>query len=552
MSSNAQSVINELNYVIGGFTSQVDAKIDTIDKQTAITRQTADSALEKIHTFKEQMIADEQMQSAHENILRLDQVIREKFESNIKVRKTVSGVVKDFDINLCRNSTIAELSEELWITSSRYWLSFALIAISAWVNDSKALANNAINESVRANEIKSNLFFCLVNLRFGRLDAAKKWLTEYFKAVVPDEMKDETAILLQSYINGVFGTDKSLEYEVQSIVDEWVKTVNLDENLSAELVADFEGYIEKINVGRSCSCPILSKYCSTASELQVLYIESFKYEKLIELVESLDVELIVQNASNYKQRIDAIVSDLITNYDEEEQEIKNQREYYQLIMDNKGNMEAAEQQYEERMRVRNQTQNIGRKLLDWAIYKNSNEVDIHVRKFAFQNAKEWFLRALENWSSAFEAKFPTSYPIKIDDWSCVSNGEDQYELEQNFREHLEEHKYQKMYFNKPNITLLVWLLIFVAGGLAITLYVMPNALLPEWGTYVAYALFGLAAVFAVIIAIRCATAGRKFRKMVNEKLDIFAGCMSELTEIRKVYFENIQNKNKLFNLTEYL
>lgn len=541
MSSNAQNVINELNSVIGGFTTQVDAKIDTIDKQTAITRQTANTALQKIRTFREQMIADEQMQSAHENILRLDQVIREKFESNIKVRKTVSGVVKDFDINLCRNSTIAELSEELWITSSRYWLSFALIAISAWVNDSKALANNAINEAVRTNEIKSNLFFCLVNLRFGRLETAKKWLTEYFKSVVPDELREETAILLQSYINGVFGTDKSLEYEVQNVVEEWVKTINLNEELSAELIADFEGYIGNIRVDQAFSCPTLAKYCTVTEELRTPYLESYKYAKLIELVESLDVDLIVQNASDYKQRIDAIIADLITNFDEEEQEIKNQREYYQLIMDNKGDMEVAERQYEERMRVRNQTQNIGRKLLDWAIYKNSDEIDIHVRKFAFQNAKEWFLRALENWSSAFEAKFPTSYPIKIGDWSCVSNGEDQYEYEQNLREHLEEHKYQKMYFNKPNILMMVCFAVLLAVG-----FLVLNT------PVLSYALFGVAAVFAVIVAVRCATAGRKLRKMINEKLEIFAGCMSELSEIRRVYFDNIQNKNKLFNLSEHL
>ncbi len=552
MSYDTNSVINELNSVINGFTSQVDEKIDTIDKQTEVARQTANTALEKIQTFKEKMIADEQMQSAHENILRLDQVIREKFESNFKVRKTVSGVVKDFDINLCRNSTIAELSEELWITSSRYWLSFALIAISAWVNDSKSLAKNAVNESVRTNSIKSNLFFCLINLRFGRMEAAKKWLTEYFKVVVPDEMKDETAILLQSYINGVFGTDKSLEYEVQSVIDEWIKTINLNEELCEELISDFEGYIENINVEQTCKCSTLNKHCSVASKLKNPYIESFKYEKLIKLIESLDVDLIVQNASNYKERIDAIISDLISNYDEEEQDIKNQRDYYQLIIDNQGDMEAAEQQYDERMRIRNQTQNIGRKLIEWAIYKDSNEIDIHVRKFAFQNSKEWFLHALDNWSTSFESQFPMSYPITIDDWSCESNGEDQYELEQNFNEHLQKHKYQKMYFNKTNIKLFIFLLVFVLGGLAIIMFVMPNSLLPEWGNYLAYALFGITGIFALVLIIRCATAGKKFRKMVNEKLNIFSSCMTELTEIRKVYFANIQNKNKLYNLTEHL
>ena len=540
--SNVQGVINQLNSVIGGFTSQVDSKIQAIDNQAAVTRQTAATALAKINQFREDMIADEQMQSAHENILRLDQVIREKFESNIKVRKTVSGVVKDFDINLCRNSTIEELSEELWISSSRYWLSYALIALSAWVNDSRSLAGNAVSEAVRMRPLKSNLFFCLVNLRFGRLDSAKRWLTEYFKAVVPTELQDETAILLQSYINGVFGTDKSLENEVQTVVDEWVQTIEMDDTLSAELVRDFEGYIAKIPVNEKFNCQNLAKYCSNTAALKGPYMESFKYAKLISLIESLDVESIVQNASNYKQRIDAVISDLITNYDEEEQDIKNQREYYQLIMDNKGNMDAAEAQFEERMNLRNQTQNIGRKLIDWAIYKSSDEVDIHVRKFAFQNAKGWFTSALEKWSTKFESAFPTSYPMQIDDWAFESNGEDQYEQETNFRAHLEENKLQKMYFNKPNIMMAIFFVIALIGAF-VSLGGVP---------ILAYILFAAAAVLFVVVLVRCLTAGSKFRKMVNEKLAILTACMNELIEIRRVYFQNIQNKNKLFNLTEHL
>ena len=546
MSSNAQSIINELNSVIGGFTSQVDSRIHTIDQQTEITRRTASNALEKINTFKEGMIANEQMQAAHENILRLDQVIREKFESNIKVRKTVSGVVKDFDINLCRNSTIEELSEELWITSSRYWLSFALIAISAWVNDSKTLADNAISESVRTNDIKSNLFFCLVNLRFGRTDIARMWLTDYFESVVPTEVRDETAILLQSYINGVFGTDKALQAEVQDVIDQWVKEINIDETLSEELVQDYERYILNINVDKKFACPNLARYCSNAAELREPYLESFKYEKLITLIQSLDVESIVQNAANYKQRIDAIISDLITNYDEEEQEIKNQREYYQLVMDNKGNIEAAEAQYDERMKIRNMTQNFGRKLLSWSIYKTSEEVDIHVRKFAFQNSKSWFVPALERWSTGFEEKFPTTYPITIGDWSCVSNGEDQYEQETSFREHLEEHKYRKMYFNATNIKMFVFFALALIAGIVFMTSV------PEFGLYIG--LIGLAAalVLAIVIIVRCATAGSKFRKMVNDNLSILAACMAELAQIRNTYYANIQNKNELFNLIEHL
>jgi len=74
----------------------------------------------------------------------------------------------------------------------------------------------------------------------------------------------------------------------------------------------------------------------------------------------------------------------------------------------------------------------------------------------------------------------------------------------------------------------------------------------DWAIYVGIGFYSLAGIFAIVIIIRCATAGRKFRKMVNEKLSILTKCMAELTEIRRVYFENIQNKNKLFNLTEHI
>lgn len=550
--SNTQQVLNEFNKVVGGFTSQVDERIRTIDEQTAATRKSADTALDKIRRFRKQVIADEQMQAAHENVLRLDQVIREKFESNIKVRKTVMGVVKDFDINLCRNSTIEELSQELWITSSRYWLSFALIAISAWVNDSKTLADNAVTEAYRTNDIKSSLFFCLLNLRFGRTEVAKRWLTQYFRTVVPEDLQEETAILLQAYVNGVFGTDKSLEYEVQKVVDEWIRTINQNQEMSAELIGDYERYIQSINVPEEFKCSTLVQYCSTAMDMKTPYLESFKFAKLLSIVKSLDVESIVQNAANYKARIDAIITDLITNYDEEEESVKEQREYYQLIMDNKGDVEAAEAQFDERMKVRHKKQNFGRKLLEWAIYKTSDDVNVHVRKFAFQNSRGWFLTALENWSAGFEDKFPTEYPIKIDDWSCVSNGEDQYEHEQNFREHLEKNKYKKMYFNTPNIVMLVFMLLLAGAGAAGMFYLIPQGGLPDWAPYVCYGLFGVAALLFVIILVRCLTAGSKFRKMVNAKLAILSRCMYELTETRRVYYENLSIKDQLYSLTEHL
>ena len=40
--------------------------------------------------------------------------------------------------------------------------------------------------------------------------------------------------------------------------------------------------------------------------------------------------------------------------------------------------------------------------------------------------------------------------------------------------------------------------------------------------------------------------------MVNAKLAILSRCMYELTETRRVYYENLSIKDQLYSLTEHL
>ena len=229
--SYAQQAISNLDQTINSFKSRVDVKVSDVSSSTASIQATTNRIYENIERFKNDLMHGEESQIAHENILRIDQIIKEQFSNHIAIRRTVMGVVRDFDINLVRNSTIQELSEELWITSSRYWLSYALIAITAWVNNYPDVAKNALAESGRKDSIKTTLFFCLMNLRFGRMEAAKKWFHEYFKTLDPTMLQQETAILLQSFLNGIFGKDKELEQEVIELIDEWITIINDNEQI---------------------------------------------------------------------------------------------------------------------------------------------------------------------------------------------------------------------------------------------------------------------------------------------------------------------------------
>jgi len=532
--SNASSAIESLSRTISTFQSRVDVKVNNVHDSTLKIQATTDKVYENINKFKTDMLHGEEKQIAHENILRIDQIIKEQFSNHATIRRVVLGVVRDFDINLVRNSTIQELSEELWITSSRYWLSYALMAITAWVNNYPDIAKNALAESGRKDAIKTTLFFCLLNLRFNRMEAAKIWFREYFKTLDPAMLQQETAVLLQSFLSGIFGKDKELEQNVIDLIDEWMEIISNNEQITNELVDAYESYISNMNVPVQFSYKAIEQFCTENTAIKKSYADVAKYVKLIEFVKTLDVEAEPQDDENYKSRIDAIMVNLISNYDAEELELKNQQEYYRFIVENNGEVEKAQAQYDDMMELQNEHFNIGKQMMKWAIYDDDTQTNIYVRKFGFQNTRTWFKSAVNNWDAKLQAAFPNEYHLEIDTWSGVSNGQDQAEQTTSMKNYYENNKFQNMYVNSLNIAAI--LVLFASVGLAfVTLYALIAT--------------GLSAGF---LAFNILSAKKRYAIRVRYALDCLAACMAEIVDFRRYYEEKRANKDELLSIVEFI
>lgn len=534
MANTSYNAINQLNETIGSFKSKVDVKIDAVNTSTASIQAATDRIYDSISKFKEDMIQNEEKQLAHENILRIDQILKEQFGNHEAIRKTVMGVVKDFDINLVRNSTIQEISEELWITSSRYWLSYALMAITAWINSYQEVAGNALAECMRRDPVKATLFFCLFNLRFGRNDVAKLWFFEYLKTLDPTMIQQESSVLLQAYLNGLFGTDKQLEHDVNNVIKNWIVELNAHQEIADELTGAYQKYIQLMPPAKECSYSALSAVCDNYEEIKRSYANVSKYEKLIAEIDAMNVELEEQTDANYRSRIDAILTALISNYDKEEIELKNQRAYFNFIIDNNGQVDAAQKQFEEYQTVQNESFNIGKQMVRWAVYDEQGETDIHVKKFGLQNTKEWFTAAVEKWALMLQETQPFDFKLSIDTWTSVSNGEDQTEQVENMKQYYSNHKFQLMYVNPYNIVALVVLILSV--GLA---FVTPYSLVAT----------ALAAGFLIFRIIK---AGREFPVRVNTAVAHLNACMIELADFKEFYGDESDKKNILLGKVEYL
>ena len=532
--SNASQAIYRLNESINSFQDRVNQPISNVYQSSANVHSTTTEIYNGIQDFKRKMMHGEETQLAHENVIRIDQIVKERFSEYETIRKTVMGIVRDFDVNLVRNSTIQELSEELWITSSRYWLSYALIAITAWVNNYPEVARNALSECGRRDAIKTTLFFCLMNLRFGRMEPAKAWFCEYIKTLDPTMLQQETAVLLEAFLNGIFGADKELEHEVLDLIEQWMKILNQDAKACEELVGEYQRYIENLRSPAEFSYAAISEFCQNRDEVRKSYEEVTKYDLLVDLVNGLDVENTEQNDENYKDRVDAVLTSLISRYDEEELELKNEQAYYRFVVENQGDTDKAKAQYQQLQNLQSENFNIGKQMMRWAIFDDDTATNPQVRKFGFQNTKNWFSDAVKRWDTALQQAKPVNYSLSIDTWTGVSNGADQAEMAESMKNHFETNKFQNMFINTPNLALA--LLVVLSAGMAfVTIYSLV-------ATIIAGALLGF----------RCYKAIQEYPKRVNAALDHLNTCLAEIAEYNQYYAEKRQQRDSLISHVEFI
>lgn len=545
--SSVNSVINNLNNSVESFQSQVNVHVQNVDTSTRKVQDTAESVYKRVEQFRQDIMHGEEKQIAHENIMRLDQVIKEQFGNYDAIRKTIIGVVRDFDINLVRNSTIEELSEELWITSSRYWLSYALLAVTAWVNNYPEVAKNALSESARKDEIKTSLFFCLLNLRFERIQTAREWFKVYCRTLNPVMLQQETAVMIQAFMGGVFGKDKQLEHEVAGIINEWIHIISEDAEICQGLVNSYEAYFENSPVKVKCQYDMIKSFCANSDEIEKSFLDVSKYDGFIQLLDELNVEEKLQTDENYKSRVDAVLNSLITNYDEEERELKEEQQYYRLIIDNEGDKQKAEKQFEEIQSLRAEGFNIGKQMVDWAVYSNDGQTDVQVRKFGLKSTKDWFKSAIENWTVKIRERCPLQYHLSIDGWNSTSNGRDLDDQRVAVRNYFDNNKFRMVCINAFNIALAIVFFISLIVTVASIVHCINSGF-----TYVLLVGIVLMLASAGVIVIRIFSGLKKFKQRVDSAVYNLEATMAQIIEFQRYFSENIRKKDEVISRLSFI
>lgn len=200
ISGNIEVVNNNLKLV----SNQVDSVQSVLNRNTA----ELEDLRQKFIYMIDKQTKDAALQRALTEIVRIRQELEKKFGNQQKVRQIMIGILQAKDLNLVREKTISACSEQLMIECPQYWLAPCLIAITAWMNNDRDLAERALKEALVRNDENTSLVMALICRRAGKTDACFQWLQRYFNMQDPSDMKESILALIDAYANGIFGVDE--------------------------------------------------------------------------------------------------------------------------------------------------------------------------------------------------------------------------------------------------------------------------------------------------------------------------------------------------------
>ena len=361
--SGVYSHINSMARELSGQIRNVNSNVEIVNNNLEIVRRQTMNEINNIKLQLEEMEKQARfraaLQKAVTEIIRVRQELESKFSTQKKVREYMLGILDASDLALIQKTTISNCTEELMLGAPRYWLAPALIAIAAWIADNKPLAQRALTEALRRDDEKVSLLMALVTRRVnaGRIQNGKKledsniqfkWLNRYFKHQDPLRMRTSILAFVDAYSNGVFGYDKDKICEEQ--VNNWMRIL-------MEKVPNFEE--EQRNYWKGVFASRTIHYDTENYRALKLICNNEQFTAIDDYLDRIctsedpngGIKVQFTNMMNAPvdagqliKDIDIQLHDLVSKYEEDEAELRNEERLLTRIKDLNGDEETAKRQ----------------------------------------------------------------------------------------------------------------------------------------------------------------------------------------------------------------
>ncbi len=398
--------------------SPVDRKVSIVSGQVQQAQNDITRLQRELADFRKQQEFAAALQRAITEIIRVRQELEEKFGVHKTVRDNMLGILQASDLEIVGKETITKCTEELMIAAPKYWLAPSLIALAAWIGDNQALAIKARDVALQRDKEKTALLFALICRRNLRMKASFKWLKVYFDQQNPSKMRKSIIAFIDAYSNGVFGQDK--QHLCDQTIDGWMDRLKEDNTqFDAEQKAYWSSYYLSMTEGNPSlgkEYELMKKVCPQQAKGMDEYISRIiAVDRAKGIRESFNEILNAEvNVQSLVEEIDKQLFNLVTGYEEDEAELRNEERFYTLVKEHSGDEKLAKKLMRiEEARRYDPPVDFAKRLSQSITAKGEQTVAMSAKKTALKLLRVYIEGAFEEFMLEKKDAYPKEIELKI-------------------------------------------------------------------------------------------------------------------------------------------
>lgn len=414
------SAVMDLQSVIRSLVTmcrQASGHISTLSKEVTKADLEVQETFAAINNLSEKYLNYKNISMASKELSRATDEYHTRFFFYNKLRRITLGYIIGVDAQIISSQSLRKQVEDIYLQNTEYWLAYAIAAIMLWCSDEHDAALRALARSLLMDRYHACLFYLLVNLRFNRNAAARKWYMAYLEKSSSESPGSECQYLLQAYFHGAFGQDEELGRKVaEGYKRMYARLREIEPAFSARAKEHARRFAERLPHKTRNDYALLKYHCESYGELEELLSSAEKNALLAEYFNALQ-EAPPDKAEGLPQRIENILYALISDYEAAELLVIKKMRYNEAVINANGDLKQAEAFQE--MLFPTRKANFGDLLLKWAFSAQAEAVDVSIRKFAIGLLKRELQGGMSAYAEGYRARYKEEVTLKFEDCELV-------------------------------------------------------------------------------------------------------------------------------------
>lgn len=395
-------------------------KLNTMVRETNMAVETANHNIQVLTQKFLEMVDDQKRQAALQQaateLVRVRQELEQNYGNYKVIRETMLGVLQATDLALVKKSTISRVSEELMLSTPKYWLAPCLVAVAAWIGNDRDLAQRAIEEAVKRDEERTAITMALICRRNNRVQTCYEWLSIYFSHQNAANFSEGSFAYIDAYVNGVFGPDE--KHMCDDYVMQWMNEIRGNSsNLEASQEKIWKEYCSRFNSDISHLYPDLGDTVVEYQKIDEYVSRILAVDSIADNLTEINNAYIDQNS--LKAKIDKSLIQLISRYNEDEEPLRKEEKFWNAVKNFEGDKEAAKQSIiKAEQKRQQQTLNLVEQMSN--VILTEEDTSPSERKTAVSFLSGYIRKGFQSYITEKKEAFPSQITMNVDGWTGAS------------------------------------------------------------------------------------------------------------------------------------